>query len=341
MAKTPHFDVPSGVAARVSIIDSSLRVAKMPLQHLMKPAMAGLEFMPPPQPVCCKTITEGNLDLDVPKNVADILRDNQLQPSDINSVIWRHIINSWASHHHFDHIGDVTTFPGSTELVVGQGFKEAFCPGYPTNPDSPIREVDYKGRTFREIDFDKKPLSIGPFRGFDFFGDGSFYLLDTPGHAIGHVAGLARTTIGPDTFIFMGGDICHHGGEIRPSPYLPIPQHLSQRLSLSDSLRLLMSRCPATILDDMNVKRGRYPGGTFFDPNIGFDKEHALKTIKETQKADAQDNVFFIFAHDMSIMGVVDEFPKTANDWKAKGWKEKTRWRFLNDFEEAVKEQAK
>lgn len=120
MAKIPHFDVPSGVTARVSIIDSSLRVSKMPLQHLMKPAMAGLEFMPPAttwsfliesssgnmalfdlgvprnplenfSPVCCKTITEGNLDLDVPKNVADILKDNQLQPSDINSVIWRHV----------------------------------------------------------------------------------------------------------------------------------------------------------------------------------------------------------------------------------------------------------
>ncbi|EKJ71428.1 hypothetical protein FPSE_08361 [Fusarium pseudograminearum CS3096] len=361
MAETSHFDVPSGVTARVSIIDSSLRVSKMPLQHLMKPAMAGLEFMPPAttwsfliegssgnkaifdlgvpknplenfSPVCCKTITEGNLDLDVPKNVADILRDNQLQPSDINSVIWRHV---------YTRTFNLTTFPGSTELVVGQGFKEAFCPGYPTNPDSPIREVDYEGRTFREIDFDKKPLSIGPFRGFDFFDDGSFYLLDTPGHTIGHVAGLARTTTGPDTFIFMGGDICHHGGEIRPSPYLPIPRHLPQHLSLSDSFRLLMSRCPATILDDVNVRRGRNAGETFFDPNIGFDKEQALKTIKETQKADAQDNVFFIFAHDMSIMGVVDEFPNTANDWKAKGWREKTRWRFLNDFEEAVKEQAK
>ncbi|KAF0637583.1 hypothetical protein FPSE5266_08361 [Fusarium pseudograminearum] len=330
MAETSHFDVPSGVTARVSIIDSSLRVSKMPLQHLMKPAMAGLEFMPPA--TTWSFLIEGSsgnkaiFDLGVPKNPLE-----NFSP----------LINSWVSHHHFDHIGDLTTFPGSTELVVGQGFKEAFCPGYPTNPDSPIREVDYEGRTFREIDFDKKPLSIGPFRGFDFFDDGSFYLLDTPGHTIGHVAGLARTTTGPDTFIFMGGDICHHGGEIRPSPYLPIPRHLPQHLSLSDSFRLLMSRCPATILDDVNVRRGRNAGETFFDPNIGFDKEQALKTIKETQKADAQDNVFFIFAHDMSIMGVVDEFPNTANDWKAKGWREKTRWRFLNDFEEAVKEQAK
>jgi glyoxylase-like metal-dependent hydrolase (beta-lactamase superfamily II) len=359
MVETPYFDVPSGATARVSIIDSSLRLSRMPLQHLLKPAMAGLDFIPTATtwsfliesssgkkalfdlgvpknplenfaPMWCKTIIEGNLDVDVPKNVADILKDNHVQPLEIDSVIW--------SHHHFDHIGDVTTFPNSTELVVGQGFKEAFCPGYPRNPDSPIREVDYIGRNFREIDFDKKPLVIGPFRGFDFFGDGSFYLLDTPGHAIGHLAGLARTTTGPDTFTFMGGDLCHHGGEIRPSPYLPIPQHLSQHLSLSDSLRLLLSSCPATVLDEVNVERGRKTGETFFDPNIGFDIEQAIKTIKEAQKADAQDHIFFIFAHDMSVMGIVDEFPSTLNDWKGKGWKEKTQWRFLNDFEEAIKE---
>lgn len=155
------------------------------------------------------------------------------------------------------------------------------------------------------------------------------------------MAGLARTTTDPDTFILMGGDLCHHGGEIRPSPYQGIPRGLSQHLSLSDSLRLLLSRCPATVFDEINVKRGRKAGETFFDPNIGHDKEQAIETIKEAQKADAQENVFCIFAHDMSVMGIVDEFPKTANDWKAKGWKDKTHWRFLNDLEGAVKEEAK
>jgi hypothetical protein len=91
----------------------------------------------------------------------------------------------------------------------------------------------------------------------------------------------------------------------------------------------------------VNIKRGRKPRETFFDPNIGFDIEQAIKTIKEAQKADAQENVFFIFAHDMSVMGVVDEFPKTINDWKAKAWSEKTQWKFLNDFEEAIKNEAK
>ncbi|KAF4997924.1 hypothetical protein FGRMN_3515 [Fusarium graminum] len=357
MAQRPLFEVPSGEPAKVSIIDSSLRMSNLPLSLLMKPLMQGMDMMPTAttwsflvespsgkralfdlgvpkdplhnfSPMWVKTITEANLGLDVPKNVADILKDNGMQPSEIDTVIW--------SHHHFDHLGDVTTFPGSTELVVGPGFKKAFCPGYPADPDSPVREVDFEGRKFREIDFEEAPLRIGPFRAFDFFGDGSFYLLDTPGHAIGHLSGLVRTTTGPDTFIFMGGDLCHHGGELRPSQYVPYPQNLSEHLPLPESLRLRLSRCPGSVFDDLNTKRGRKAGETFFEPAIGDDIDQALQTVKEAQKADAQDNIFFVFAHDMSVFGVIDTFPKPANDWKAKGWREETFWKFLGDFETAI-----
>lgn len=49
-----------------------------------------------------------------------------------------------SSHWHWDHIGDPSTFPPSTRLVVGPGFKEAFLPGYPAKSDSPVRESDFK-----------------------------------------------------------------------------------------------------------------------------------------------------------------------------------------------------
>ena len=45
---------------------------------------------------------------------------------------------------HWDHVGDPSRFPPSTELVVGPGFKKAFVPGAPTNVKSPILESDYK-----------------------------------------------------------------------------------------------------------------------------------------------------------------------------------------------------
>ena len=32
-----------------------------------------------------------------------------------------------------------------------------------------------------------KVVGIGGFRSYDWFGDANFYLLDTPGHTIGHI----------------------------------------------------------------------------------------------------------------------------------------------------------
>jgi glyoxylase-like metal-dependent hydrolase (beta-lactamase superfamily II) len=51
--------------------------------------------------------------------------------------------SSFDSHWHWDHIGDPSTFPPKTDLVVGPGFKEAMLPGAPANPESPIQEKDY------------------------------------------------------------------------------------------------------------------------------------------------------------------------------------------------------
>lgn len=50
----------------------------------------------------------------------------------------------FCSHWHFDHVGNPDVFPGSTELVVGPGVKDAFMPGYPAREDSSLRESDFK-----------------------------------------------------------------------------------------------------------------------------------------------------------------------------------------------------
>ena len=76
----------------------------------------------------------------------------------------------------------MSTFPPSTKIIVGPGTKELLLPGYPAQQDALILESDYEGREIFEIDFENEGgLSIGGFRAVDFFGDGSFYLLDTPG----------------------------------------------------------------------------------------------------------------------------------------------------------------
>ena len=64
---------------------------------------------------------------------------------------------------------------------MGPGFEEHLKPGCPAKDDAPIRESDYEGREVKEIDFETTDLRLGQFRAMDFFGDGSFYLLDAPG----------------------------------------------------------------------------------------------------------------------------------------------------------------
>ena len=82
-----------------------------------------------------------------------------------------------------DHTGNPAGFPASTDLIVGPGFKETMIPGYPTNPSSLVAEADWTGRNLRQISFadESQGLTIGGFSAMDFFGDGSFYLLETPG----------------------------------------------------------------------------------------------------------------------------------------------------------------
>lgn len=144
-----------------------------------------------------------------------------------------------------------------------------------------------------------------------------------------------RTTSNPDTFVMLGGDMCHHAGELRPNPSLPLPESVQL-----ESLSKVFSGgvCPGAELESLQTSRGRKVDEPFFDPAQGLSIEESIRTLQKTYVPDAQDNVLFIFAHDQKIHGVVDFFPKTANDWKVKGWKSKLTWRFLEDFAVALEE---
>lgn len=184
-------------------------------------------------------------------------------------------------------------------------------------------------------------LQIGQFRAYDYFGDGSYYLLDTPGHAIGHLAGLARVTTSSDTesdsdtFIVMAGDLTHHSSELRPNTHLPLPTHLP--LSTLSTLAL-PSPCPAHILDPLYTSRGLTPGQPLFTCATGTDKPLAIQTIKHAMPIDADEDVLYLSAHDAKIEGVLDMWPQGNLDaWKEKGWREDLIWRFLEDFGEPLR----
>ena len=213
---------------------------------------------------------------------------------------------------HWDHTGDMNTFPATTELVVGPNFMNTFLPGYPSDPDGRVLETWFEERPIREISF-LSGHQVGGFSAFDFFGDGSLYLLDTPGHCISHVCALARTT--PDTFIFMGGDICHFPGYFRPNLSLPLPISLPD-YAVSD--------------------KSPFYAVTRSEHSVYADREQAITDIKKMEALDGSSNVLVCIAHDPSL---IDNLPTLntnpsgdLNYWKTKGLKEKCLWGFLGEL---------
>lgn len=64
-----------------------------------------------------------------------------------------------------------------------------------------------------------------------------------------------------------------------------------------------------------------------------MDNKVAQESVDRLQEFDADENVFVCVAHDGGLIPVVDWFPKgTLNDWKSKGWKERSLWGFLNEL---------
>lgn len=245
-----------------------------------------------------------------------------IRSTDIEAIIW--------SHNHFDHIGDPSTFPSTTTLIVGPGIPSTSCPGWPHNPDASVLDSDIQGRVLREISFDNEtPLKIGRFDALDFFGDGSFYLLDAPGHAVGHLCALARTTAEPASFVFLGADACHHPGVLRPTEYLPLPHSVP----ISTTGHTNIATCPGSLLQQLTITQS--PNTPFFTlpPGPLFpDHEAAMDTVRKIQELDAADNIFVLIAHDLSLRDRIPLFPEMINSWKERNLGVETRWAFCKDF---------
>lgn len=279
-------------------------------------------------PRLTESFKEAGVKLSVDKGVREILDEHNVNTKDIEAIIW--------SHTHFDHTGDPSTFGSNTALVVGPGFKETQLSAQTNNPYSAVLESDYAGRELREVSFDKKSVRIGRFAAVDYFGDGSFYLLETPGHTADHMCGFARVTSNPDSFILMGGDASHHCGEIRPSRYMPLPHSISPNPFTESTSEACPGEMFQSLLRDGDRSKTFYEPARLEKGQAHHDVDEAIRTIEKVQEADVANNVLVALAHDKSLLGVVDFFPKQANDFMKNGWNLKSRWRFLKDFAAAV-----
>ncbi|KAF2815700.1 putative N-acyl homoserine lactonase AttM [Mytilinidion resinicola] len=338
---------PSNHTVKVSIIDSTT-IANMPMAIMVKPpVLAGFSHVNCPSysfllehpsgrtllfdlgvrkdweneaPVVVKQIRDAKVGMEIEKDVYDMLADSGRDPDAVEAIFW--------SHYHWDHTGNPARFPASTALMVGPGFKTRFPPAWPTVADSWLTEDAWEGRELKEVEFSTE-LKIGRFKAVDWFGDGSFYVLDTPGHLLGHICGLARTT--PDTFILMGGDAAHHAGEIRPTEFVPLPASVALE-GVRPGAGFPVP-CPGELLL-RRVHPRESATKPFYEPADGFNEDgpEAERSLEGVTEFDADENVLVVLAHDASLRDVVGFYPQEANEWKRKLWRDKGRWRFLTDF---------
>lgn len=367
----PQIDLPpSTKTVKVSIIDTTSRLGGLPATELFEPKVRGFDtFLGPSYAFLVEHEPSGDklvfdlgmrkdisdhtpailakfegVDLQVTKNVSDILEENNVDLRSIKDIIW--------SHYHYDHTGDPSVFPPSTNLVVGPGFRKIVGAGYPQDKDSPCASSAWENRNLAELDFttDVRAMKtrVGRWKALDWFGDGSFYVLHSLGHTHDHLCGLARTKLATadsnsstpkDEFILMGGDVTHHGGEYKPNELVPIPDSIAP-----DPRRAPFSNgdcvCPGELYAQRNRRYARDEDrwrGPFLEWQREYsdDHEEAQRSVGMLRDFDAQDNVFVIAAHDGTLLDIVDFYPKDAKQWREMGWKREAYWRFLRDFEEA------
>ncbi|KAF5379601.1 hypothetical protein D9757_009210 [Collybiopsis confluens] len=245
-------------------------------------------------------LSQAPFDIRVNFDIVEQLQVGGISLSGIDTVIW--------SHSHFDHTGDMSLWPSTTKLVIGKGTDRRV---YPETPDALLLASDYAGREVVVLDFSKADLIIGGTNAHDFFGDGSFYLLDMPGHWPGHLSALAR--VKSSSFVLLGGDTCHHPGQIRPNVHLH--KHIP---------------CPGGLLTNSLKPPLGIP-----EVSMYADRVTALTSQEKLGILEAHPDIFLISAHDASLETIIKLFPESVDDWKEHGLKEKAVWAFLDEGNKA------
>lgn len=223
----------------------------------------------------------------VAKDAVDLLEEGPVPPSSINAIIFSHL--------HFDHTGDCTRFPNA-DIIVGPGSKAAASPGWPVAANSPFSNSTLQHPRLHELSFKTDVWEpYGPFpRAYDYFGDASFLLVDTPGHMPGHLGAIACT--GEDERVFMGGDCCHHRS-------------------------LLEGKRP------ISVTVGPGPA-----PSFHSDPKEAMQTIEKVRVLDRKGNMLVALAHDACLEGKMPEYPVPLNGWKDSSWKRELDAELARDY---------
>ncbi|KAF2270513.1 Metallo-hydrolase/oxidoreductase [Lojkania enalia] len=114
------------------------------------------------------------------------------------------------SHAHWDHSRPIRDeFPNATGCF-GPGTKECCSPGHMTDPSLQWdgRFFDPERATEKWKELEGPWIPFGPFQeAMDYFGDGSFWIIQAPGHMAGNLCAAARLESGE--WVLLGSDCCH------------------------------------------------------------------------------------------------------------------------------------
>ncbi|KAH7061620.1 beta-lactamase-like protein [Paraphoma chrysanthemicola] len=136
------------------------------------------------------------------RSLVQQLEGRGVRAGDIDTVLF--------SHAHWDHCRPIRhVFPQATARF-GPGTRDACSPGHLRDP-----ELQWDGRYFdpqrsteRWEELSGPWQQFGPFeKAMDFFGDGSFWVVQAPGHMPGNCLAMARVKTGH--WVCLGSDCCH------------------------------------------------------------------------------------------------------------------------------------
>lgn len=146
-------------------------------------------------------------------DVATRLRADGVDPRSITHVVLSHL--------HPDHIGGVRRFPEAVfVLTAGQqrtldapSLRSGVLTGLLPHWWPQTRRLVLTGSSFRSVDVEGIPL-----RAADLFGDGSYLIVDLPGHADGHVGALVERRVLLAGDAAWGHDLLEAAADMRPLP---------------------------------------------------------------------------------------------------------------------------
>ncbi|KAH7345883.1 beta-lactamase-like protein [Pyrenochaeta sp. MPI-SDFR-AT-0127] len=136
------------------------------------------------------------------RTVVQQLSERGVQAQDIDTVIF--------SHAHWDHSRPISNVFPNAVAHFGPGTRDACSPGHleDANAQWDGRFFDPNKSTEKWSELSGHWQDFGPFdKALDFFGDGSFWVFQSPGHMPGNLSAAARLQSGH--WALLGSDCCH------------------------------------------------------------------------------------------------------------------------------------